>query len=107
MRLKQPSFDSETAELFGVRKSRERLRTKNVRERQFFIPAGSGRDGEIAIEKSLQVSKGRDRLRDLARICRRTFKTSCRAQFLLLSTSAPFLIHGIMSRSFSPTCSIG
>src|ERR1700754_3423127 len=29
------------------------------------------------------------------------------AQFFVLSTSAPFLIHGIMSRSFSPTCSIG
>src|ERR1700755_160000 len=28
-------------------------------------------------------------------------------QFLVLSTNAPFLIHGIMSRSFSPTCSIG
>src|SRR5882672_5279180 len=28
-------------------------------------------------------------------------------QFLVLSTSAPFLIHGIMSRSFSPTSSIG
>src|SRR3954465_12285380 len=28
-------------------------------------------------------------------------------QFLLLSTNAPFLIHGIMSRSFSPTSSIG
>src|SRR5262249_56552897 len=30
-----------------------------------------------------------------------------RSQFFVLSTSAPFLIHGIMSRSFSPTCSIG
>src|SRR5579871_2908769 len=28
-------------------------------------------------------------------------------QFFVLSTSAPFLIQGIMSRSFSPTCSIG
>src|SRR6187455_1674550 len=28
-------------------------------------------------------------------------------QFLLLSTSALALIHGIISRSFSPTCSIG
>jgi hypothetical protein len=28
-------------------------------------------------------------------------------QFLVLSTSAPFLIHGIMSRSFAPTSSIG
>src|SRR6476620_4144750 len=30
-----------------------------------------------------------------------------RNQFLVLSTSAPFLIHGIMSRSFAPTSSIG
>src|SRR6476620_1195567 len=30
-----------------------------------------------------------------------------RDQFLLLSTSAPFLIQGIMSRSFTPTSSIG
>src|SRR4029453_8033323 len=29
------------------------------------------------------------------------------AQFLVLSTSAPFLIHGIMSRSLAPTSSIG
>src|SRR5882724_6681134 len=28
-------------------------------------------------------------------------------QFLVLSTSAPFLIHGIMSRSLTPTSSIG
>src|ERR1700750_2465562 len=28
-------------------------------------------------------------------------------QFLLLSTSAPFLIQGIISRSLAPTCSIG
>src|SRR4029078_2026463 len=28
-------------------------------------------------------------------------------QFLVLSTSAPFLIHGIMSRSLAPTSSIG
>src|SRR5438876_3562552 len=28
-------------------------------------------------------------------------------QFLVLSTSARCLIHGIMARSFSPTCSIG
>src|SRR5205823_9635577 len=32
---------------------------------------------------------------------------SSQPQFLVLSTSAPFLIHGIMSRSFAPTSSIG
>src|SRR5215470_5610322 len=43
----------------------------------------------------------RPRLRDLA------LRLPTRSQFFDLSTNAPFLIHGIMSRSFSPTCSIG
>src|SRR5580692_1433793 len=49
-----------------------------------------------------QGLKKRDRARAIShRECR------LESQFLALSTSAPFLIHGIMSRSLAPTASIG
>src|SRR5207237_8323928 len=35
------------------------------------------------------------------------YADQARPQFLVLSTSAPFLIQGIMSRSLAPTSSIG
>jgi hypothetical protein len=47
MRLRQPRFDSESAQLFGLRESRERLRTKNVHE------ASVLRFGWYAMEKTL------------------------------------------------------
>src|SRR3978361_1582963 len=43
----------------------------------------------------------RSRLRDLAKYL------ELETQFFVLSTSAPFLIHGILSRSLAPISSIG
>src|ERR1700690_3112083 len=40
-------------------------------------------------------------------LARSRTSTWIKPQFLVLSTSAPFLIHGIMSRSLAPTSSIG
>src|SRR5262245_29216065 len=51
MRLKQPSFDSENAQLFGFRNSRERLYTKNVHDVSF-LDVGRRYAIEIAIEKN-------------------------------------------------------
>src|SRR6516162_5333020 len=42
-----------------------------------------------------------------ARICEPRVSQTAVDQFLVLSTSARSLIHGIMSRSLAPTCSIG
>ena len=42
-----------------------------------------------------------------ARTCEPVLSQNAVDQFLLLSTSARSLIHGIISRSLAPTCSIG
>src|SRR6476646_6456403 len=39
--------------------------------------------------------------------CGKNSKSNTACQFLLLSTNARCLIHGIMSRNLAPTCSIG
>src|SRR5216117_473835 len=66
-------------------------------------PSSLRRNGETAFAISPDNA-------DWGLIFRVAARASCsrdHPQFLVLSTRAPFLIHGIMSRSFAPTSSIG
>src|SRR5215510_10759962 len=62
MRLRQTRFDSESTQLFGLRKPRERLRTKNVHEAPVL------HSGWYAMENRYrEITSNKQRARPLAR----------------------------------------
>ena len=110
MKIKKSGIQSEASELFGLNNSLEMLQTKNVIEASVLVPPLP-----FGQQKRERVSRSR------FLICRSGLNFSfawcasaispqeswIKSQFFVLSTRAPFLIHGIMSRSLTPTSSIG